>query len=406
MHAFAKHPSGSRPGAPGTRLPSDVLVFDPRVPRPPGPANPQAQEGASEARGGAPQEQGPLGGHQGAESQVPAGEQGLPAPLVGHEPRMAVQARRPQGEAPSEPEPEAVGLLPRSPGEGGGPEGGKAAPTGAQGIRAFLGLGPSQAPPGARQKVVKASKAGKPARAKAKRIPRRSASQQSPGAKSQEGPSGSPACHIHQWLQRTGVAAARATARTHGAPGSSNDPPPEARPADGGAALDTRDATVCTSGPPGSSTDLPPPAGRHPKEGVPIFLVQEGQSTSPRVSGGARRAALGSGRGSQDQRDGGRWSLAQEVGRDRQPGVRQGAGGPPSARALSRIFSCLFPGGEGDRHLPCREGGAWGSWSLTGPPAARGAANFRTVVTLKRGPSLCIYIYIYTERDTSMYVYI
>ena len=33
---------------------------------------------------------------------------------------------------------------------------------------------------------------------------------------------------------------------------------PEARPADGGAALDTRDATVCTPGPTGSSTDAPP----------------------------------------------------------------------------------------------------------------------------------------------------
>ena len=120
---------------------------------------------------------------------------------------------------------------------------------------------------------------------------------------------------------------------------------------------------------------------------MPLILTQESQSTSPRDSGGARRAALGSGCGSQDHRDGGRWSLAQEVGRDRQPGARQGAGGPPCARALSRICSCPFPGGEGDRHLPCREGGAWGSWSLTRPPAAWGAANFRTVVTLKRGPS-------------------
>ena len=160
VHAFAKHPSGSRPGAPGARLPSDVLVFDPSVPRPPRPANPQAQEGPPEATGGVPQEQGRMGVHQRAESQVPAGEQALPAPLVGHEPKVAVQAHGPQGEALSEPELEAVGLLPRSPGEGGRPEGSKAAPTEAQGIRAFLGLGPSQVPPGARQKAAKASKAG------------------------------------------------------------------------------------------------------------------------------------------------------------------------------------------------------------------------------------------------------
>ena len=90
-HAFAKHPSGSRPGAPGARFPSDVFVFVPHVQRPPGPANPQAQEGAPAAPGGAPQEEGPLRGHPGAETQVPAGQQGFPA----HGPWVAVQARRP-----------------------------------------------------------------------------------------------------------------------------------------------------------------------------------------------------------------------------------------------------------------------------------------------------------------------
>ena len=43
VHAFAKHPSGSRPGAPGARLPSDVVVLDPAVPRPDGPACSRAQ---------------------------------------------------------------------------------------------------------------------------------------------------------------------------------------------------------------------------------------------------------------------------------------------------------------------------------------------------------------------------
>ena len=43
VHAFAKHPSGSRPGAPGARLPSDVVELDPAVPRPDGPACPRAQ---------------------------------------------------------------------------------------------------------------------------------------------------------------------------------------------------------------------------------------------------------------------------------------------------------------------------------------------------------------------------
>ena len=48
VHAFAKHPSGSRPGAPGARLPSDRLVPDPSVLRPLGPAAPRAQEQAAD----------------------------------------------------------------------------------------------------------------------------------------------------------------------------------------------------------------------------------------------------------------------------------------------------------------------------------------------------------------------
>ena len=43
VHAFAKHPSGSRPGAPGARLPSDVVELDPAAPRPDGPACLRAQ---------------------------------------------------------------------------------------------------------------------------------------------------------------------------------------------------------------------------------------------------------------------------------------------------------------------------------------------------------------------------
>ena len=52
VHAFAKHPSGSRPGAPGARLPSDVVTLDPHAPRPAGPAYPRAQESDPEGQGG------------------------------------------------------------------------------------------------------------------------------------------------------------------------------------------------------------------------------------------------------------------------------------------------------------------------------------------------------------------
>ena len=63
VHAFAKHPSGSRPGAPGARLPSDRLVLDPSVPKPPGPAAPQVQAEAPAESGRGPQEEDPHAGH-------------------------------------------------------------------------------------------------------------------------------------------------------------------------------------------------------------------------------------------------------------------------------------------------------------------------------------------------------
>ena len=277
VHAFAKHPSGSRPGTPGARFPSDVLVFGPHAPRPPGPANPQAQEEVPAVPDGGHQEEGALGDHQGAGPQVPAGELGPPVPQVWHEPGHAAQAHRPQNEAPGNPQPGAGGLRPSSPGGGDGPGDGRAAPTGAPGIRVFLGLGPCQEPAGSRQGVAKGCKAEKRAQAKAKLTPRRSPSQQTPSARTQEGPSEDPAGHIHQCLQRTGVAAARAAARAHGAPGSSNDPPPGARPAEGSVSFATHDATDLTPGPPGSSSDLPL-AGRHPRMGVPLIIAQESQS--------------------------------------------------------------------------------------------------------------------------------
>ena len=257
VHAFAKHPPGSRPGAPGARLPSDVFVFDPSVPKPSGPATPRPNREPLRVPEARPRSRAPWAVTKMLNHGSPRGNRASPPPPVEHAPRVAAQAHGHQGEAPSEPKTEAVGLLPRNPGEECKPEGGKAAPTGAQGIHASLGLGPSQVPPGTRQKAAKAIQTGKPARAKAKRTPRGSGSQESPGAKSQEGPSGSPVCHIHQWLQRTGVAGAGAMACTHGAPGSSNDPPPEARPADGGVTLGTRVVTVCDPWPPGSSTDPP-----------------------------------------------------------------------------------------------------------------------------------------------------
>ena len=94
---------------------------------------------------------------------------------------------------------------------------------------------------------------------------------------------------------------------------------------------------------PQAARPTPPPGGRHPGERMSFVLVPGNQSNSPRVLGETRRAARESGCGSQALRDGGGWSLAQEVGKGRWPGVRQGAGGgrplglyPRFVRAHSR----------------------------------------------------------------------
>ena len=77
VHAFAKHPSGSRPGAPGARLPSDLLELDPTAPRPPGPANVRAREQEATGSGGRSQEVPP--GHQ-----VQGGAAGAPEVMSAH----------------------------------------------------------------------------------------------------------------------------------------------------------------------------------------------------------------------------------------------------------------------------------------------------------------------------------
>ena len=83
VHAFAKHPSGSRPGAGalGARLPSDQLVLDPSVPRPPGLAAPQVQADAPTESQRRPQEDDPNAGHPSA--GAPARAEQTIAPELG-----------------------------------------------------------------------------------------------------------------------------------------------------------------------------------------------------------------------------------------------------------------------------------------------------------------------------------
>ena len=93
VHAFAKHPSRSRPGAPGIRLPSDVVSLDPQAPKPPGPATPQAQADhlgsqAGGPRAGAPQQEMQAGdpGHADAlRNTEPPGTDGQEESIPAHE---------------------------------------------------------------------------------------------------------------------------------------------------------------------------------------------------------------------------------------------------------------------------------------------------------------------------------
>ena len=379
VHAFARHPSGSRPGAPGVRLPSDRLVLDPRAPRPPGPAIPRAQVGAPVDLGGGPS----------APARVEQHISPVPQDFVG--PEETGLAYTAQDGAHSVPRPGAIGALPS--GLQVEEELGEARATarGSRGIRAFLGLGPGETPPDNRPGVVKAGRAGKPAKAKTKRGPTGPTSQRARNSSSARASSGNPTGHIQHWLSRTSVGTAATLVGAHGAPGCSDDPAPGTCQDNDRRAPEVQEASWLSPGAPGNSIGSPP-GGRRPGSSGPSLFVPESQGTSHRGPGGARRTAPVSSCESRDHRTGGGWSPSRGVGFG--PGFgtgREAEGTTPRACATSRIF-CAFPRGRRTTgtYLPCLARGARGSWSMTRPPAAQGAANFRTVATLKRGPSLSL----------------
>ena len=194
------------------RLPSDQLVLDPSVPKPPGPAIPQVQADARLRRSwGGLQEEDPPTGHLSASALARAGHIIPPEPEgpVGH--GAAGPVCLAQDEADGGPRPEAGDSAPSGLQEQQGPGNALTADVGPQGIRAFLELGFSRAQPhGQTGAAVKAGKAGKPAKAKAKRAPSGPTSQRARESASLQAPSGNPKDHIQHWLTRRVIVAATA----------------------------------------------------------------------------------------------------------------------------------------------------------------------------------------------------
>ena len=235
VHAFAKHPSRSRPGAPGTRLPSDRLVLDPSVLRPPGPAAPQAREQdpgpedpmAHGATGPARQAQDEAHGEPGAAA-------GDPAPVVAREQR---------------------------PGGADHEDGRDERP---QGIRAFPGLRPCGVEPGGiTEFAIGADKARKTVKPKAKPAPGGLSGRRARKPRALPELSSDPRGYIHRWLTR-GV--------TGGSTGQDGTPellsgpqvrsPGNCQPG-AGYGTEQQAGSRCLPEAPGSSTD-PPPGGLWP----------------------------------------------------------------------------------------------------------------------------------------------
>ena len=285
VHAFAKHPSGSHPGAPGARFPSDRLVLDPSAPKPPGPAVPQAQADAQAVLGGTPREEDPFAGRPNANAPTRAGLRAPPTPEGPSGPDAAGLARSTQDGAHGGPRPGAGGPPPSGSQMQQSLRGALATDGGPQGIRAFLALGPGGAQPDGLPGAVKRSRTGKPAKTKSKRAPNRTASQQGRKSSSLQAPSGDPRGHIQRWLAHAKVDDAATPEGTRGAPGGSHGRAPGACQLEFGCGPGIQPASWRSPGVLGSSTDPPewPPSGCR----GPLFPRPGGSGYQPwRPAGG------------------------------------------------------------------------------------------------------------------------
>ena len=361
VHAFAKHPSGSRPGAPGARLPSDRLVLDHNVPKPPSPAAPQVQAEAPSGSERRPQEEDPNARHPSAGAPARAEQAAAPEAEEpsGHGPTGPPHSA--QDDAHGGPKPEAgdpiPGVLQEQQGLGGAHtcnEDGRPRDT-----RALLGLGPGSAHPrclpGA---VVKAGKAGKPAKSKAKQAPGGPASQRARKSASLQEPSGNPKGHIQHWLARGVTDVATAPDGTRGSPGKPHGQAPETCRSMSDCGTGVQPASWRPPAVPGSSTD-PPPSGLRPGTGDRSSPTPGGQGAGQGGPQAARRAHPDCGRGSQEHQGGRRWSPPREAEFGLGAGTTSdGEGTPPRVRFVRFIPDLFvpFPGGGRRQVLP-RPGG-------------------------------------------------
>ena len=381
----SRDPSGSRLGAPGARLPSDVITLDPHAPRPAGPAYPQAQGGIPGSREG-----GTRGGDP--QQQLVAGDPGHVNALGSFEPpgkarqRDSGPAHNAQSGGPRQPGDVSTGgdpgghdpasaraqdvhgplglerdqASPSESGQGGG-RGGRP-----RDVRSLLGLGPTgSVPDSPRGAPPKVGKTGRPAQPKAKRAPRGSADQRTRKPRSLPGPSGDPKGHIQRWLV---IGVATEQTGQGGAPAPTGGPRRQA-------ALHTRPLTNCGTGPqpesgrilgvPGSSADPPPGS---------IFRRALDPAPGDRgVGHGGQQAARCV------RLDGIQGGLRAHA--SRAPPPDWGTGTCTGADAFSEDGDFLpllsdipdlypSPGGEDHRSPPVLVGGVQGSWSLTRQPAA------------------------------------
>ena len=347
VHAFAKHPSGSRPGAPGARLPSDLLELDPTAPRPPGPANVRAREQEATGSGGRSQEVPPGHRVQGGAAGAPDVVSALPIPPdPGCGPAQSVGRDDP---GPPEAHVETTGSPEQGPVRGPVPEGERP-----RGLRALLGLGPGAGAPVAQQGSAKKKRRRKPA-----------------AGRTSASPEGHPASRIVHWLRPGGTAqnGPQGVATAHEDKQCAMDPGP-AGPIEvlsqgpGDVLHPCASAPGCSSDPPGMPnprTQVGTLRGLRGTEApAPGLRTQLGEPLWGAAVGARLRGGQGSGS-----------PLRSLMGPDPAPGWRvQGASHRPGV--LSRIFSSPSQGGGGHSPPLGWVGGTRGSWSLTRPPAVSG----------------------------------